>query len=142
MPMKGKKKALDSLRNRMNLLAQSALIQGTVKAMERNPVDTGRSRANWEVQVGEPLRTADYARRYSDVASQVQKNLTASQGFGVGKRAFLTNGINYVHVLETGHSTQSEGMVRLTLAELRPWIKREAAKIARQKIVKVGRGRS
>ena len=43
---------------------------------------------------------------------------------------------------KTGHSTQSEGMVRLTLAELRPWIKREAAKIARQKIVKVGRGRS
>ena len=28
MPMKGKKKALDSLRNRMNLLAQSALISG------------------------------------------------------------------------------------------------------------------
>lgn len=143
MPMKGKEKALDSLRNRMNLMCQSLLIDGTKRVMERNPVDTGRSRANWEVQVGQPMRTADYDRRSADIAAQFQKNLTKSEGFKAGGKAFLTNGIHYVHYLEVGHSKRApQGMVAVTLAELRPMAKRLAAQIARQPIVKTGRGRS
>lgn len=79
---------------------------------KKTPVDTGRARANWNMNVG----SIDYSVDESAVEIQRPK-----LGEGDGEKPiYITNNLPYIGALEEGHSTQApRGMVSLTLNEVR-----------------------
>lgn len=108
----------------------------------RTPVDTGRARANWGVKVGSPTTFAIESFDKSGTATLK----TASDGtmaWDCTGSLFFTNNLPYIGTLEYGgfpissgagsktsggFSTQApNGMVRVTLEEMRTWVKGAAA---------------
>ena len=143
MPMIGRKKAMASLRGRLDKVLQLSVAEATKRVTERNPIDTGRSAANWEVAVGTPKRSADYSRREADIIPQYRSNLEAVREADVGNKVYLTNGIHYVQYLEglAGAPTSPkapQGIYRITAVEMKPIIRRLIRQVSRQPIVSVG----
>lgn len=85
----------------------------------RTPVDTGRARGNWQVNLGRALEQS---------LAQVDKNgvVSLAQGASVISSATLPyglitifNNVNYITFLEGGSSRQApSGMVSLSIAEV------------------------
>ncbi len=86
----------------------------------RSPVDTGFSRSQWKVSIGEPdptvveppkgkqAGTITAPTADPDVIAQIQKDSTV----------FITNAVDYIQYLEEGSSKQAPaGMIRVSLAE-------------------------
>lgn len=91
------------------------------KIVKRTPVDKGRARASWIMSQEIPNTT--------DVAPKLEKGekYTLAQALANGKLGevypnsiiFITNNLEYIEALETGHSQQApKGMVRMSLIEL------------------------
>ncbi len=96
----------------------------------RTPVDTGRTRANWNVGVGAPDATVDVNKfdpsgeETHERAKSVIDSITES---AIGKDIFITNGLPYIGALEHGHSQKAPlGMIVVTEAEI-PFIAAQAA---------------
>lgn len=97
---------------------------------KKTPVDTGRARANWNMNVGSIDYSVDSPDQYgkstgkhkgegSAPASPRAKQLKLDKGDGE-KVIYITNNLPYIGELENGHSTQApRGMVSLTLNEVR-----------------------
>ena len=87
----------------------------------RTPVDTGRARANWFLNVGAPSQRVD---EYPDaktgsVPAPELPDISKVDGY---QPVFIINNLPYIEALENGHSKQApNGMVRLAIqaAELR-----------------------
>ncbi|MDH3377781.1 MAG: HK97 gp10 family phage protein [Gammaproteobacteria bacterium] len=85
----------------------------------RTPVDTGRARGNWQVNLGRALEQSVNQLDRAGVS-------TLAQGAGVINRstnpyAIITifNNVNYIKFLEGGSSQQApSGMVALSIAEV------------------------
>ena len=82
----------------------------------KNPVDTGRSRANWNVSENEPDYTTfenkdkHYELKYNNV-EQLPINAKSDESL------FIANALPYIRRLEYGYSKQApNGMVGVTLA--------------------------
>ena len=96
----------------------------------KTPVDTGRARANWNMNVGSIDYSVDDPEQYGEStgkhkgnsaapASPREKQLKLGKGDGE-KVIYITNNLPYIGELENGHSTQApRGMVSLTLNEVR-----------------------
>jgi hypothetical protein len=83
----------------------------------RTPVDTGRLRANWQVQInsvpsGEITETdASGGKTQRKAKSEIDKAKVADS-------IFLVNNLPYAEVIENGSSDQAPaGMVEVTIAE-------------------------
>jgi hypothetical protein len=108
---------LDELRTVVRKIALEALSRIT----NRTPVDTGRARGNWFVQIGDAG---------VEVSTTVDKNggVTISRGAAVvatykNERGFpqivIYNNLPYIGRLEDGYSNQAPtGMVEVTVTEL------------------------
>lgn len=81
----------------------------------RSPVDTGRFRANWNVNLGSP----DYSISASTDQSSAAPQAAEALRIPVGGIAWLANGLPYARRLEEGYSGQApQGMVRLSVQRL------------------------
>ena len=97
---------------------------------KKTPVDTGRARANWNMNIGSIDYSVDDPEQYGEStgkhkgnsaapASPRAKQLKLDKGDGE-KVIYITNNLPYIGELENGHSTQApRGMVSLTLNEVR-----------------------
>jgi len=95
------------------------------RVVMRTPVDTGRARGNWQVEIGTPR--GDVIDRFDaggdQTISDAESRITQWDGTGA---VFLFNNLPYIMRLEDGWSGQApNGMVRLTLEEY-PHIVRES----------------
>lgn len=83
----------------------------------KTPVDTGRARGNWQVEVGNlPAGVVETTQGPSEIIEAGMKKL-ASLGFG--QIVWVANNLEYVTFLEDGSSAQApRGMLSLSLAEL------------------------
>lgn len=93
----------------------------TIKRLvEKTPVDTGRARANWQVDhtKAEPGGIEDTDPSGTGTIAQaagIVAKLKAKDGI-----VYITNGLPYIEALEKGHSDQApQGMVAVTIAELK-----------------------
>jgi hypothetical protein len=91
----------------------------------RWPVDTGYSRANWRIGVGEVDPTVSAPPPEADRGQGKQSYPLPSVDFTQlkhldGKQPiFITNSVDYAIYLEEGHSQQApSGVVRISLAQL------------------------
>ena len=139
MPIRNKKQVIQRLRDRADKYVRALALEGHKRLMQKTPVDTGRARANWNVAIDAPDRSirpvkADAGQSGTDWAAirEAQaEGLTTIAEFRAGQVLYLTNAVPYVPRLEDGHSKQApQGMVKLTVAELKPLASRIAAKIA------------
>ena len=86
---------------------------------EKNPVDTGRAKGNWNLSVGKMDKsTKDNAT--STAKGQPGKAPNMKKGDG-DKAIWITNSLPYINALEHGHSQKQapHGMVNLTVNEVR-----------------------
>ena len=94
------KKGIDDLGDR--LLAQTSLaVLGQV--VMATPVDTGRARSNWHLDVDKPVRTTT-----EDTTSQnLEEGRAASETVKGDDTVYISNNLPYIERLNDGHSKQA-----------------------------------
>jgi hypothetical protein len=118
---------------RLKLAVQKIAIDAFSRVILRSPVDTGRFRGNWTVEIGKLPSGTKFTedvdpsglRIISDVKQQV---------FMVepGTTIYLINNLPYARRLEYGWSKQAPGgMVRITVSEFQPIVDAVAKELAK-----------
>jgi len=89
--------------------------------MSRTPVDTGRCRANWNVQAGKPNLSTSMD---TDEGSAASRGNSEARAVSLkDKDVYISNNLPYAMKLEYGWSAQAtHGMVRVTAAEVQALI--------------------
>lgn len=129
MPLKNKDQWKKNLRKRANALCRGVLLEAHGRLIRRTPVRTGRAKGNWNVGVGTIDRSTNEDRRQAEALSEGQAVILGR--FKAGDRAFITNSLPYIPNLEDGSSKQApQGMVKVTVAEMKPLVSRVAAAVA------------
>ncbi len=98
------------------------VLQFLVGVVVRTPVDTGRARGNWNVNIGSPSSRLKSERGFTSadevgrIVEQAEKDLKELAPFEV---VYVTNNVIYIKFLDRGSSKQAPiGMVAITLAEI------------------------
>lgn len=82
---------------------------GTIKIL--TPVDTGRARSNWHLEVG--VRDIVLVEPGGDLPADVSN-------YRIDKTIFISNNLPYIQALEDGHSQQApKGMVKDAIATVK-----------------------
>ena len=100
---------------RIDLVARKATLDLFAAAVRRSPVDTGRFKANWNVNYGAPNVQTSTSTAGARSTAEVNKVLSLP----VGGKGYLTNSLPYAIRLEYGWSKRQApmGMVRVTARE-------------------------
>lgn len=101
------------------------------RVVVKTPVDTGLAKGNWRPSIGSVDATVDESALDKSGSGVMAKIMTVVGSFsGVGK-VYLCNSLPYVNVLEYGRANGKpgsiqapNGMVRITLAEIEPIIRK------------------
>ena len=106
-------------RTHLVIFQKKIAMEALRRIVMKTPVDTGRARGNWQVDVNNAP---------SSVLETTDKSGEGTIGGGVAAMAalppfgtiWIVNNLPYIRALENGHSGQAPtGMVSVTLAELR-----------------------
>ena len=120
------------LRNQADRAFRALVLEAAKRIIYRTPVDTGRARGNWHTSIDVPEFRADEDtdKAGAMTLAEVDGKLNQIKDESVGRVVYLTNGLPYIVPLENGSSKQNPaGMVKVTLAELRPIAEQVAAKV-------------
>jgi len=114
-------------KDRAEDLMQKVVIVSSQGVTSRNPVESGRSRASWNIQAGRPnLRVAGEGEGTDSDTDQATLDRLTAEAKQVSLKdrdVYLTNNMPYAMRLEYGWSDQAtHGMVRVTAAEVRSLI--------------------
>lgn len=132
--MNAKKNADRIVNARGDKIMRAIALEFTGRTVDKTPVDTGRARANWNVSVARPNPGNDEALTSVDQPRVTAQNTANAEGWNAmtGTPAFLANGLPYIESLEDGSSAQApQGMVKVTIAEIKPWVDGLARRTAR-----------
>jgi hypothetical protein len=103
------------IRDRVGKVLAAVSLDMWGRITRKNPVDTGRSRAAWNLAINKIDRTVP-----AEGAKQYPKPTPALGRIGYGDTVYVTNALPYVPRLETGWSKQApNGMVRVSVEEVR-----------------------
>jgi hypothetical protein len=113
------------------------VFRGTSIAMfssivKRTPVDTGRLRANWQLDINrDPQEQLDKADKGG--GSTITDGATTANRATTKDSIFIVNNLPYAQAIEDGASTvkSPEGMVKVTLQEFQGAVKKEANKVSK-----------
>jgi hypothetical protein len=108
------------------------------KIVLRSPVDTGRFRGNWQIEIG---RMPDGVLALDDKrgVATIGKATAKARDIRAGQTVYIVNNLPYGPRLEHGWSRQApSGMVKITVQEFQEAAKR-AAEEARQEGEPIGR---
>jgi len=105
-------------RDRLVVFQKKIAMEALRRVVMKTPVDTGRARGNWQVDINNvpsgALETTDKSGE-GTIAGGVAA-LATLPPFGT---IWIANNLPYIKALEDGHSSQAPtGMVSVTLAEL------------------------
>ena len=88
----------------------------------------GRLRGNWQAEINRP---ASGTSKKTDKrgSKTLKKGQAKMKGATVGDSIYITNNLPYAIAVENGHSRQApKGMVKITIAELKMHLRRNARK--------------
>lgn len=119
---------------RMDLTVRYLSLELLRRLVLRSPVDTGRFRANWQVDIGQApegtLETTDKGG-----ASTVSRGDTKLAAVQAGQSVFLVNNLPYAQVLEDGSSSQApQGMVAITVQEFNEALSRGTSRARSERL--------
>ena len=107
-----------------NLIVRKVAIDIFARVVMRTPVDSGRARGNWQINVGAApsgaiARTDKQEKGSPPGPALASAALAAVATFEAGPDIYIVNNLPYINRLEyEGYSTQAPaGMVRVTVAE-------------------------
>ena len=87
--------------------------------VEKNPVDTGRSRANWQVSVNQQPGDQELDISGTDAGATLAAGIATLGNVPSFSVIYIYNNVEYIVYLEQGSSAQAPaGMVRVTIAEV------------------------
>lgn len=128
MPIKGRAEFNEKLKRNADTFVQGLAYRALVRLQETTPERLGRARANWNVGLGAPDTSTKWQARTGDIEPAKARGATKLSDFTVGMKAYITNALFYVKILNDGNSKQApRGMVQIVAAEM----KQEAAQAAR-----------
>lgn len=89
----------------------------------KSPVDTGRFRGNWNVELGKPSYiTSDKVDKGGGATIEKGAGIIQATQFN-GATLYITNALPYANRLEDGYSNQApNGMVRITVVEFQEYV--------------------
>lgn len=104
---------------KLDLAVQKISIEMFSRIILRSPVDTGRFRANWQVEIGTiPDGELDLYDESPNGIATINAATAVALNVKAGDIITLVNNLPYAQVLEEGHSAQApQGMVALTIQE-------------------------
>ena len=121
------------IRTRVGKFIRVLALEADRRVRLKTPVDTGRARGNWSWTIGRPvfLPTDEKDQSGAKGMAKARSDLSAATaGDGWRRNLYLVNGLPYILKLEYGSSRKNpHGMVRMTVAELRPLVEAIAARI-------------
>lgn len=109
----------DKTDHKFDLAVRKISLELFSRVILRSPVDTGRFRGNWQVQIGAiPSGTLEIEDKSGSVTISAADARTA--GVVAGDVIFLVNNLSYAQRLEDGYSGQAPaGMVGLSIQDFR-----------------------
>ena len=118
MPLRGKRAVLNEYRKKADELPSKLAVEAAESLIDKTPVDTGRTKANWNVSVGQPDTSTTDATDKSGGATKARAKAAAANA-KAGDTVCVTNSLPHVPGLEHGDSSKApQGMVAVTRAEL------------------------
>lgn len=101
---------------------QSVCFEAFRRIVLRTPIDTGRARGNWQIEINRPAEGIVDMELWSSVLERAATKLARIPPFSV---VHITNNVEYVYYLEYVRRSKQhpEGMVEITLQELTVWLK-------------------
>lgn len=116
-------KVLKKAGDKVDLVVRKSALSLQRSMVMKSPVDTGRFKSNWQCGIG-AVNSINTSPENSDALGRTEAVLN---GWGIGQQIWLTNAMPYARRLEYGWSKQAAGgMVRLTVANFKKIIKKEA----------------
>jgi hypothetical protein len=117
---------VDKANGRIDLVVRKISLDLFRRVVMKSPVDTGRFKGNWQVQIGAvpggTLKLDD-----KDGTATIARVTAETLKLKAGEVIYLVNNLEYARALEYGHSKQApSGMVRITVAEF-PQVVNKAA---------------
>jgi len=121
------KRARDASVNNAGIFIRKIALEAYTGITKLNPVDTGRSRANWQITVDNPqISEIDGPDDKGFWTSEFQKKQTEARqridslrgGNALGRIIFIGNTVDYIFQLEGGRSQRGGHMVKLTMERL------------------------
>lgn len=122
--------------SRFDLLAALVIKHATfdlwTDITRRNPVDTGRSRANWNVAINS-MDTSTRGLSHSAGSTAALHPFPGLAALRGTDTVHITNNLPYIQALEGGHSKQApNGFVQLAVDRVVPRFKKILATAARE----------
>jgi hypothetical protein len=97
---------------------RATCLRGLGRLVDRTPVDTGRARGGWQVEVGTKPDTPTGQIDPAGEATKARGGIAIARS-EAGDVVFITNVVEYIEYLEHGHSQQApNGMLEVTVNEL------------------------
>ena len=118
--------AATKIRGDMQKFHKQVCLEVLKRIVYRTPVDTGRARGNWQVEIGRSasgiLEVEGNKNLMADLA--MRNGISKLGDISPFSLVHITNNLEYIYYLEYDRrSKQSpEGMVEITLTELAEWL--------------------
>ena len=110
----------------MNKFYKQVCLEVLKRIVLRTPVDTGRARGNWQVEIGRAaassLMVEGSEGAMADLA--ISKGMTKLNQIPPFSLVHITNNIEYIYYLEYDKRSSQfpEGMTEITLTEMATWL--------------------
>ena len=110
-------------------VVRAVALDVTYSVVDMSPVDTGRFKNNWNVNVSSIDRMTRDTTDASGAASKARAD-SALLSFTIGQNIYISNSLPYAQRLEDGYSGQAPaGMVKVTLTKYQTFIKNAVRKL-------------
>lgn len=107
----------DLIKDQINAAARALALDLFSAMMVRSPVDTGRFRGNWQIQISAAAQ-AQIERFDKSGQAVILEEAQKLLAYRLGQTITMRNNVPYSVRLEYGYSGQApNGMVRVTIAE-------------------------
>jgi hypothetical protein len=105
----------ENVQNNATALVRKVALSVDATVVSATPVDTGRARSNWQVEIGRPARGVIDAHVPGSEGSTSGPNTQIALALGAaaistyqsGETIHLTNNLPYIGALNDGHSAQA-----------------------------------
>lgn len=120
---------VEKAKGNVDLVVRKVALDLFKRVIMKSPVDTGRFKGNWQVQIGSiPAGTLEIDDKAG--TATIAKVTAETLNLRAGQIIYLVNNLPYARRLEYGHSKQAPGgMVRVTVAEFNAAVNRAANEV-------------
>jgi hypothetical protein len=119
-------KAVDKIHGDFNKFYKSVCLEVLKRIVMRTPVDTGRARGNWQLEINRTASASLIVEGSKEAMTDFALNSGLSKLAGVipFSVVHITNNLEYIYYLEYDRrsSQHPEGMVEITITEMNNWV--------------------